>query len=173
MSFILHEYAPILRDVMQESSLSKGAFIVLYEVFRSSVVTKLTKAAAGAIAPSAFEFAVFGPIFCGTVAGCGGVFLPLDKGLGPILQSGLAQPMLSAFLGATFYHLFLHTSISEGMINAPAKGHLLVTIYFILDHWNYAFATKMRKWLFGPNKTVRIAEDATNGASTRSRKKRN
>lgn len=49
--------------------------IILYETLRAFVVCKLTIAAGNAIAPSEFDFPIFGPIFCGTIAGCGGAFL--------------------------------------------------------------------------------------------------
>jgi hypothetical protein len=68
---------------------------------------------------------------CGTIAGCGGAFLPLNKGLDPI-ASGMQTPMISAFTGATFVHLFLSTSLSEGVINAKEKAHLHLALYFIL-----------------------------------------
>jgi hypothetical protein len=98
---------------------------------RASVVVKLTGAAGKAIPPSEFDFALFGPIFCGTIAGCGGAFLPLNKGLDPI-KDGLAPPMFSAFIAATFYHLFLNTSLSAGVLDAPKKAHVIVALWFIL-----------------------------------------
>jgi hypothetical protein len=95
------------------------------------VVCKLTIAAGEAIAPSEFGFPIFGPIFCGSIAGCGGAFLPFNKGLDPI-KAGLAQPMLSAFIAATALHLFLNTSVSTGVINAPKKAKVCVAAFFIL-----------------------------------------
>lgn len=134
-AFLVHEYVPILRDVAKISAILKIALIVLYEVLRAAVVFKLTTAAAKAIPPSDLaDFPVFGPIFCGCVAGCGGAFLPLDKGLGPIQSAGLAQPMLSAFVGATALHFFLHTSLSVGVVDAAKKAQLLLAMLFIL--WN-------------------------------------
>ena len=112
--------------------LSKSAVTVLYETFRAFVVTKLTLAAAAAIPPSEFSFPVFGPIFCGTIAGCGGAFLPLDKGLDPI-KDGLAPPMFSAFVGATFFHLF--TQLATDVMDAKKKGKVIVAFWFIM----YAF----------------------------------
>ena len=53
--------------------------IILYETLRAFVVCKLTIAAGNAIAPSEFDFPIFGPIFCGTIAGCGGAFLRKSK----------------------------------------------------------------------------------------------
>jgi hypothetical protein len=104
--------------------------VVLFETMRASVVVKLTTAAAAAIAPSDFAFPVFGPIFCGAVAGCGGAFLPFDKGLKP-LDKGLAPNMLTALIAAACYHLFLNTSLSDGVMDAPKKAHLMVAFFFI------------------------------------------
>lgn len=103
----------------------------MYETMRASVVVKLTGAAGRAIPPSEFDFALFGPIFCGTIAGCGGAFLPLNKGLDPI-KNGLAPPMFSAFIAATFYHLFMNTSLSDGVVDASKKAHVLVALWFIV-----------------------------------------
>jgi hypothetical protein len=130
-SFLLHQYFPILREVWKLSPVFKAGVIVLYEALRASVVVKLTSAAGKAIAPSEFSFALFGPIFCGTIGGCGGAFLPLNKGLDPIKELGLGQPMLSAFVAATFYHIFLNTSLSVGVIRADDKAHVLIAAYFI------------------------------------------
>jgi hypothetical protein len=104
--------------------------IVLFETLRASVVVKFTAAAAMAIAPSEFSFPLFGPIFCGAIGGCGGVFLPLNKGLEP-LREGLAPNMMTALVAATFYHLFVSTSLSAGVVNADKKAALLVAEFFV------------------------------------------
>lgn len=104
--------------------------ILFYEMIRAKVVTTFTVGAAAAIAPSTFSFPVFGPIMCGTIAGCGGAFLPLNKGLDPI-ASGMQTPMITAFTGATAMHLFLNTSLSEGVVDAKSKAHLHLAVYFI------------------------------------------
>lgn len=163
-SFLLHEYVPILREVMGLSAFFKAVMIVLYEVMRASVVVKLTTAAAGAIAPSEFEdIAVFGPIFCGTIAGCGGAFLPLDKGLGPIQKTGMAQPMLSAFIAATCFHLFLNTSLSEGVIDAKPKAHICMVVFFIIYNLYYTFGDKL---------FPKLKETETNTTTTTTKKKK-
>lgn len=130
-SFFIHSYFPIIREVLNLSPVFKGGVIVLYEALRAFVVCKLTLAAGKAIPPSEFEFPVFGPIFCGTIAGCGGAFLPLNKGLDPI-KSGLAQPMLSAFIAATMLHLWINTSLSDGVVDATKKGKVCVAAFFIV-----------------------------------------
>ena len=103
VSFLLHEFLPILREIMkvrwfrcltsryfvgplyliyialsalaQHSDVMKAAMIVFYETLRASVVVKFTALAAAAIAPSDFSIPVFGPIICGAISGCGGAFM--------------------------------------------------------------------------------------------------
>ena len=130
LSFLLHEYVPSLREAMNKSAVFKSVVTVLFEAQRASVVVKLTSAAGAVIAPSDFSFSVFGPIFAGTIAGCGGAFLPLDKGLDPI-KSGLAQPMLSAFVAATCFHLFMNTSLSDGVPQAKNQAQIAMALFFI------------------------------------------
>mmetsp|Transcript_21523 Transcript_21523/g.27823 ORF Transcript_21523/g.27823 Transcript_21523/m.27823 type:complete len:286 (+) Transcript_21523:162-1019(+) len=130
-AFLVNEYYPIIREVIGLSPVLKVPLICMYECNRAFVVTKLVKAAASAIAPSEFDFPLFGPIFCGTIAGCGGAFLPMNKGLSPIQETGLQQPMMSAFIAATCFHLFYHTSLSDGVVNAHPKGQLAMAAFFI------------------------------------------
>lgn len=131
ISYAIHSYFPILRDVMQLSSIMKATVVILYEVMRASVVLKFTVVTGSTIAPSLFSFPLFGPIMCGTISGCGGAFLPLNKGLEPI-KSGLLPPMMTAFIGSTCVHLFLNTSISMGCINAKEKAHVHLALFFVL-----------------------------------------
>jgi hypothetical protein len=158
-STLLHMYCPILRDavsmipmlkvsdrdakksilLMNKNKQNKSclvflsgqaALVVLFETQRASVVVKLTKAAAAAIPATNFSFPLFGPIFCGALAGCGGSFLPLTNGLAP-LEHGLAPNMLSALVAATFFHLFLNTSLSDNVTDAAYKAQVVVACGFI------------------------------------------
>lgn len=130
MSFALHHYFPVLREVYKISPIFKVWIIVLFETFRSSVVFKLTTLAATKIPGSISSFPLFGPIMCGAVAGCGGAFLPLNKGLEPI-KNGLASPMFTAMVAAAVIHLYLNTSLSDGCVDAPLKVRVHVAGYFI------------------------------------------
>jgi hypothetical protein len=150
ISFLVHEYFPVLRDVLKLSPMFKAAVIVMYEALRASVVVKLTSAAGKAIAPSEFEIALFGPIFCGTIAGCGGAFLPLNKGLDPIKAAGLGQPMISALIGATFYHLFTSTNLSDGVVDASKKAQVVMACFFITYNLYYTFTPVAPKEASGP-----------------------
>ncbi|GFH48885.1 hypothetical protein CTEN210_05361 [Chaetoceros tenuissimus] len=129
-AFALHHYFPILREVAAQSSIIKVILTVMYEAQRAGVVTKITVAAGKAIAPSMFDIAIFGPIFCGATAGCGGAFMPLNKGLDPI-KGGLPNPVLTALTAATCLHFFLSTSLSEGCINPIKKAQVMIALFFI------------------------------------------
>ena len=143
-SFLLHQYVPMLREVVSLSPVFKAVCICLYETMRAFVVCKMTYAAGKAIAPSDFEsMAVFGPIMCGGVAGCGGAFLPFDNGLKAIETGGLADNMLTALVAATFYNFFMHTSLSDGVIEAHKKAQLLVAVFFITHNLYTTFSPKL------------------------------
>lgn len=129
-SFALNYYFPILRAVAMQSKILWPMLNVLYETQRASVVVKLTLAASAKIAPSIFSFPVFGPIACGAIAGCGGAFLPMSKGLDPI-KNGLQPPMLTALIGAACFHLYMNTSLSEGCVDAKNKAKVFVALFFI------------------------------------------
>jgi len=154
ISFGLHTYCPVLREVAELSAIFKGLLIVFYEVIRAYVVTLFVGLAATTIPASQFAYPVFGPIICGTLGGCGGAFFPFNKGLAPI-KNGLPPPMFSAAVGATLYHVFIiyaktvadylsHTTapvaafLAELLLEAATEvGKVLVVTWFI----SYAFYT--------------------------------
>ena len=136
--------------------------IVLFETQRASVVVKLTTAAAAAIPASEFSFPFFGPIFCGSIAGCGGAFLPLNKGLEPLEKNGLAPNMWSAFVAAAFYHIFMNTSLSDGIPDAAKKAQVLVACFFIV----YGLAKDVGSSMF----SIKVNETATKSNKAKSKK---
>lgn len=147
----------MLREIVGLSPVFKAVCIILYETMRAFVVTKMTKAAGAAIAPSDFEsMAVFGPIICGGIAGCGGAFLPFDKGLKAIESTGLQDNMLTALVAATFYNFFMHTSMSDGVIDAHKKAQLLVAVFFISHNLYTTFGAKL---LAGSVKTEKAKKE--------------
>jgi len=129
VSFLIHQYLPIVREVFNLSSILKALGTVLYETTRAGVVCKFTKIAASTIVPSSLSFPLFGPIICGTIAGCGGAFMPLNKGLDP-LKTGMPMSVQTAFVGATAYHLFINV-IGAELIDASKKGQVIISTFFI------------------------------------------
>mmetsp|Transcript_3349 Transcript_3349/g.3752 ORF Transcript_3349/g.3752 Transcript_3349/m.3752 type:complete len:254 (+) Transcript_3349:75-836(+) len=129
-SYVLHDRYPVLRQVLELSTVVKVFFVICYETLRASVVVKLTTAAALVIAPTTFSFPLFGPIMCGALGGCGGAFLPLNKGLEP-MKKGLGLPMATAFFGAALFHLYVNTSLSDGCVDAHAKAHVHLAMFFV------------------------------------------
>jgi hypothetical protein len=132
ISFVLHYYFPLIRDVAIQSSILYCAMIVMYEILRAYVVVKFINMAHTTIPPSEFSIPVFGPIICGTIAGCGAAFVPFNKGLDAI-RSSLIPPVLTAGVASILYHVIVHmTSLLQP--HAPAKGQVLVATFFIAYH---------------------------------------
>lgn len=129
-SFFVHSLFPIVREVYKVSKIFQVVISVMFEVNRTFVVTKFTYLAASQLPASAFAFPLFGPIMCGAVSGCGGAFMPFNKGLEPMLN-GLAPPMMTAFVASACFHIYLNTSLSEGCINAKEKARVHVALFFI------------------------------------------
>lgn len=42
--------------------------------------------------------------------------------------------MVTAFMAASFYHLFTQTSISAGVIDASKKAHMIIAVFFIVTN---------------------------------------
>jgi uncharacterized membrane protein YeaQ/YmgE (transglycosylase-associated protein family) len=133
ISYLLHAYFPVLREVLELSPIFKAVVIMFYETMRCYVVTLFTGLAASTIAPTQFTFPVFGPIVCGTIGGCGGMFMPFSKGLSPIESTGLSPPMFSALVGATFFHLTTQAAKTGtiDLVDAPKKAKVIVAAWFI------------------------------------------
>ena len=133
ISYLLHAYFPVLREVLELSPIFKAVVIMFYETMRCYVVTLFTGLAASTIAPTQFTFPVFGPIVCGTIGGCGGIFMPFSKGLSPIESTGLSPPMFSALVGATFFHLTTQAAKTGtiDLVDAPKKAKVIVAAWFI------------------------------------------
>lgn len=133
ISYLLHTYFPMLREIVELSPIFQGVVILFYESMRTFVVTLFVGLAASTIPASQFSFPVFGPIVCGTIGGCGGMFLPFNKGLSPIESTGLAPPMWSAFIAAIFFHTVTQLDKSGviDVVDCPKKARVFVAIWFI------------------------------------------
>ena len=64
----------------------------------------------------------------------------MNKGLDPI-KGGLVQPMVSAFIGATYMHLFLNSSYGEGVQDAEKKAKVCMAAFFIVYRMYDEFVT--------------------------------
>jgi len=74
----------------------------------------------------------------------------MDKGLSAI-ENGLLPNMTSALVAATFVHLFLNTSASDGVADAKAKAQIIVAYGFVM----HSLVTEIGfAKLFGMQKSV-------------------
>lgn len=158
ISYLLHTYFPVLREVIELSPIFKAVVILFYETTRCYVVTLFTALAASTIAPTQFSFPVFGPVVIGTIAGCGGIFLPFNKGLSPIESTGMVPPMFSALVGCSFFH-FVTQAAKSGvidMVDAPKKCKVIVAAWFIFfAYYKAGLYPKMAAVGAPPAKTIK------------------
>ncbi|CAM9795470.1 unnamed protein product [Ectocarpus sp. 4 AP-2014] len=88
--------------------IMKQVILVLSEVFRANSMCGIVVLSNSILKPGKhYPIALWGPILLGTVGGCGGLFLPLDKGLKG-LKNGAPWPLQSAFYGSMFFNLFVY-----------------------------------------------------------------
>lgn len=95
---------PDLTIGLLKTSVGTVVTSINYEVMRCHVAMNCTKQAQALLAsalvvPAVGRVAVIGPLIAGTLGGCGGAFMPLNKGLEP-LAGGLNWRFASALLNS-------------------------------------------------------------------------
>ncbi|GMI41778.1 hypothetical protein TrCOL_g9128 [Triparma columacea] len=104
--YVFQHTFPKIVEVYRQSVLLHFFSTIMFQAYRATVVTSVILKAISSIPPSFYDSALFGPIFCGTIGGCGGGFMPLSKGLEP-LKGGANASVLTAFMAATGFHIWL------------------------------------------------------------------
>eukprot|EP00940_MAST-03C_sp_MAST-3C-sp2_P002565 g2565.t1 len=105
-AYFLMRRSPALRDFVGRSH-AQLVVVVGFEAARCLMLLNWLQVAHATIPPSYFKVPIVGPIICGTIGGCGGAFLPFEKGLNAIKQ-GPPYAMLSAFVAALIFHTTVH-----------------------------------------------------------------
>mmetsp|Transcript_23011 Transcript_23011/g.50157 ORF Transcript_23011/g.50157 Transcript_23011/m.50157 type:complete len:241 (-) Transcript_23011:16-738(-) len=109
--------------LLMKNPIVKAKMAGIYEVFRLWV-TFAWYSKAVSLLPATGQ--LVGPIICGTLGGSGGMFFPLDKGLG-VLSNGVPWNMESCFYFVTVYHV----ANMQGMEDLH-KGYLRCLMVLIL-----------------------------------------
>lgn len=103
--YLVH-YTPGIYDLVSGPTV-KAMWSTLLGLYRTHTVCNMVKVAATTLTPGPYYPIPFvGPILVGTVLGCGGLFLPADKGLSSIFN-GTPWPIQGAFMTASTYHLLI------------------------------------------------------------------
>jgi len=110
--YITH-HVPLVSATWCEIARSKPGLTVLtilFDVFKTQQIVGAIEVAAKAVdheplMPHSRYFFVpcAGPLLCGFLGGCGGAFLPFDKGLRPISE-GKQWPVTAAFFATVLYY---------------------------------------------------------------------
>ena len=124
LAWILINVSPVadrVREVLRGPAA--GALLnVLFQAFRAAVVFALMAMAKDAQVPGGVGR--LGLLVCGTLGGCGGIFMPLSKGLEPV-RDGAPALMETAFTAAAVYlatAAVLQTDPGQAAIAAPLGG---------------------------------------------------
>jgi hypothetical protein len=120
----------LLKDTTIGSYLNSAC----YEIMRCHVLMNCSKQAAtilpAALAvPSADRVAIIGPLIAGTLGGCGGGFMPLNKGLDP-LAGGTNWRILSAMIASTWLFLSMQYPDSKAMIGVDGDTARFIAVSF-------------------------------------------
>lgn len=105
---------------LMNNPIGKQLTSLCYEIMRCHVLMNCTKMAAGCLpaqlaVPAAGRVAIIGPLIAGTLGGCGGGFMPLNKGLDP-LAGGLNWRIASAMINSTWLFLSMQYPATKDAI---------------------------------------------------------
>lgn len=112
--YIVHHMPTISKPLVYFNSTAPGRalFIVLFAIFKTNQIVGGIELADNAVRAEElvqssryFKYTPFAaPLICGFLSGCGGGFLPLEKGLAP-LEKGGAWPVRSSFFASVAYYV--------------------------------------------------------------------
>jgi len=130
--YVTH-HVPVVSVTWCEIAKSKAGWTVLtilFGIFKTQQIVGSIELAAKAVdheplMPHSRYFFVpmAGPLVCGFLGGCGGAFLPFDKGLRPI-EEGKQWPVSAAFFATVIYY-FLTRWLHVPMLDAKMAICLL------------------------------------------------
>ena len=108
----------------------------MYEMMRCHVLMNCTAMAAGTLGnvlavPSADRVPIIGPLIAGTLGGCGGGFMPLNKGLDP-LEKGTNWRIGSGLVNSLWLHLSMQNPATTDMIGlGPTWCRFIAASFFV------------------------------------------
>jgi len=118
----------VLNGIFSNNAIGRLFVSCSYEIQRCHVLMNCSSLAAGALngalaVPSADRVPMIGPLIAGTLGGCGGGFMPLNKGLDP-LKDGTNWRMTSGAIASTWIFvstLYPSTKAAIGLSVAWAR----------------------------------------------------
>lgn len=141
-----------------------------YEIMRCHVLMNCSAQAGALVTPAlvvktAGRVAAVGPLIAGTLGGCGGAFMPLNKGLDP-LAGGTNWRIVSAMICSLWLFLSMQYPDSKAAIGLDAATCKFITVSFLALFPLVQYLTGVAP--FGANPLVPAAA----AAATPSKKKK-
>merc|ERR1711871_980658 len=115
----------IINRFLSETSIGAVISSITYEVMRCHVAIGCSTMAQATLAPlllpKAGRVAIIGPLIAGTLGGCGGAFMPLSKGLTPLID-GTNWRIGSAAVNAIWLFASMQPPDSKVAIGMSTEG---------------------------------------------------
>lgn len=150
-SWYITHYVPFVSAKWGEIAKSKAGWAtltILFGVFKTQQIVGAVELALKAIPREPleahsryFDTPIAGPIVCGFLGGCGGAFLPFEKGLRP-LEEGKQWPISAALFATVIYYF---STRCAGVDQTDAK--LVICLLRILGDLFPETRTKIMGWV--------------------------
>ena len=141
----------MVNKLLSENDVGAVLSSILWEIMRCHVAMNCSAMAQGAKLVATRDLAIIGPLIAGTLGGCGGGFMPLNKGLDP-LKNGTNWRIGSAVINSIWLFASMQypsTKASIGL-SAPSAKFVAICICVIPPLIQMAYGFKP----LGPNPLV-------------------
>ena len=152
MYFLGNPDAQGLISLLKNNSIGMLFSSLTYEIMRCHVAINCSLMAQAALSSSMGRVAIIGPLIAGTLGGCGGGFMPLNKGLDP-LSTGLNWRTGSSAINSVWLFLSLQSPSYKDAIGLSAEWAKVCSIaFFALGPFvDYVLQAQFSIALFGAN----------------------
>jgi len=152
-AYILVRYVHSVRSSLSHTWI-QGVMVTGFEAARTLMLLNWLKVASKTIPSSYFKVPIVGPILCGTIGGCGGAFLPFEKGLGA-LKDGAPYTLVSAFLASVFFHFSVNVAPAYAPVYAVSEleAHAIcATTMCAVQIYCWILGSNISEWKTGPKR---------------------
>lgn len=116
---------------LKDSSVGRLLGSACYEIMRCHVAMNCSAMAATVLSAKLQRPAIIGPLIAGTLGGCGGGFMPLNKGLDP-LADGTNWRIGSAAVNSAWLFLSMQYAPTKDLLGLPADWARFCSVCFFV-----------------------------------------
>jgi hypothetical protein len=117
----------MVNQLLSENDIGAVLSSILWEIMRCHVAMNCSAMAQGAKLIATRDLAIIGPLIAGTLGGCGGGFMPLNKGLDP-LKNGTNWRIGSAVINSIWLFASMQYPSTKAFIGLSVTSARFVAI---------------------------------------------